>query len=69
MGYKVVLCLLLSIIAVYADDKEEKVDAAVSLKDNFPFRSAFFMAFRIFCKKMQEELFQSSAILEILALI
>ena len=35
MEYKIVLCLLLSVIAAYADDKEEKVEAAVSLKDNF----------------------------------
>ena len=35
MEYKIVLCLLLSVVAAYADDKEEKVEAAVSLKDNF----------------------------------
>ena len=33
MKYKVVLCLLLSVIVAYANDKEEKVNAAVSLKD------------------------------------
>lgn len=33
MKYKAVLCLLLSVIVAYADDKEEKVNAAVSLKD------------------------------------
>ena len=34
MEYKVILCLLLSVIAAYAEDKEEKVDAAVGLKNN-----------------------------------
>jgi hypothetical protein len=34
MEYKVILCLLLSVIAAYAEDKEEKVDAAVGFKDN-----------------------------------
>ena len=34
MEYKVVLCLLLTAVAAYADDEEEKVDAAVSLEDN-----------------------------------
>jgi hypothetical protein len=34
MEYKVILCLLLSVIAADAEDKEEKVDAAVGLKDN-----------------------------------
>ena len=36
MEYKVLLCLLLTAVAAYADDKEEKVDAAVSLEDNLP---------------------------------
>lgn len=34
MEYKVVLCLLLIAVVAYADEKEEKVDAAVSLEDN-----------------------------------
>lgn len=34
MEYKILLCLLLSVVVAYADDKEIKVDAAVSLKDN-----------------------------------
>lgn len=37
MEYKVLLCLLLSVIVAYGDDKEEKVDAAVSLEDSSPF--------------------------------
>ena len=31
MEYKVVLCLLFLVIAAYAEDKEEKVKAAVSV--------------------------------------
>jgi hypothetical protein len=31
MEYKVVLCLLFLVIAAYAEDKEEKVNAAVSV--------------------------------------